>query len=164
MKHLILQACGCPKYYCYKNFSGKFIEFDKTRIITPLDQKRDYKKLLVDSTGWLCFISTPSFLTNAGLLASDIASNYLHNGLSVKWISPIGIFDYKNKDNPIQTNLLVIDCIFTNGNPSIRDSLYAAITQLYQSDDTSIIIIGQAPNPKSLVSYIGLKPTYTFQV
>ena len=165
-KSSILQTLGVPKYYLARQFEGKFVDYYKRKdlVISSHKQRKQFKGLMTEEPGWLAYISAPGLLFNAGILASDIAQNYLDNKLNVRWLHNFDARNSSIQDQILSANLVVFDALFYDGHRLNRDMLYATISRYCQRDDCSVIVIGQAPSPVNMVTYLGLPPNYVFQV
>lgn len=161
----ILQSYGVPKYYMARSFEGRFIEFAKKKsLMTPLLQRKQFKQLMTEDPGWLAYVSAPGLLFNAGILASDVAQNYIDNKLRIRWLTHFDARSQSIQDQIVASELVVFDALFYDGSRINRDMLYATISKYCQRDDCSVLIIGQAPSPLKLVNYLGLPPNFVFQV
>ncbi len=164
-KNSMLQSFGVPKYYLARQFEGRFVDYQKKNsIITALKQRKQFKQLMTEDPGWLAYVSAPGLLFNAGILASDIAQNYFDNRLSIRWLNHFDARQQTTQDQIMKANLVVFDALFYDGHRLNRDMLYATISKYCQRDDCSVLVIGQAPSPVNMVTYLGLPPNFVFQV
>lgn len=167
MKSYHLLSCGMPKYYLNKKFDTKYFKPYITNgemKMTPAQQTKQLKAIMEEEPGWLMYICASGFLYNVGLLASDIANNYVMNNLNVAWLTKMDIKKEYDIDRILKADLIVIDALFANGSTFFRDQAYSTITSYCQREDQSLIVMGQAPTPKDFVKYVGLPPSHVFQV